>query len=66
MITKCGKWYVEIKIHTRITDYFNISICNFPILVFRRYEFGLHEKTKTSTFCFGIFGITFNYYSVDK
>lgn len=65
MTIEFGRYYVEIEIHTRITDYLNITIFDFPILIFKRFEFGIHEETKTSTYCFGILGITF-YYTVDN
>lgn len=58
--TSFGQWYCEYKNHVRIYDYFSIMINNFPILVFRRYDWDLHSKFNSSTYSFGIFGFDFN------
>lgn len=51
-------WYHEYKEHVRFHDYFNIMINNFPILTFRRLDFGLHESKLTEVFLVGILGFT--------
>ena len=57
---KFGTWYNEYKHDVRIHDYFSIMVNNFPILVFRRYDFGLNGLSDyQKCYSLGIIGITF-------
>lgn len=51
-------WYCEYKDHVRIHDYLSIMINNFPILVIRRLDFGLHEAKAESVISVGVLGFT--------
>lgn len=53
-----GCWYCEYKNHVKIHDYFNIMVNNFPLLTFRRLDFGLHDDVLTRVYSFGVFGFT--------
>lgn len=55
-----GKWYTEYKTHSRIHDYCNIMVNQFPIIVYRRTDFNLHEDMET-VYSIGLFGFSFSY-----
>jgi hypothetical protein len=55
-------WYCEYKNRVRIHDYFNLMINNFPILTFRRLDFGLSEGRRESSYSLALFGFTKNWW----
>lgn len=54
-------WYHEYKDHVRFHDYFNVMINNFPIITFRRIDFGLHDPVLTQIYMIGFLGMCYNW-----
>jgi hypothetical protein len=54
-------WYCEYKNHTRIHDYFNLMINQFPILVIRKLD-NPHSSNDNldAVYSIGVFGFTWN------
>lgn len=50
-----GQIYCEYKDHIRIHDYLSIMINNYPLILWRRYDFGLHSDL-VSTHTLNILG----------
>jgi len=50
------QWYHEYKNHVRMHDYINVMVNNYPILTWRRLDFGLHEETLRSCHLIGVMG----------